>query len=230
MFERYTETARRAIFFSRYEASQNGSPYIESLHLLLGILRANHRIFIESGVQVSADPVEKECRGSLPPAREKISTSVDLPLSSECKAAVMNAAEQADLDQSKSVSLLHLTLAVMNASDTVAGILKNHGVTPEKLGRGRRSSEAVPLPGPAGAFVEFICDGELIANSSLLLANPLPRVGYEVIFGGEQPDRHKVIALQHYFEERLPSRSTGHTWLTKVVITTERLGSSQRES
>jgi ATP-dependent Clp protease ATP-binding subunit ClpC len=29
MFERYTEKARRVIFFARYEASQLGSPYIE---------------------------------------------------------------------------------------------------------------------------------------------------------------------------------------------------------
>jgi hypothetical protein len=35
MLERYTEKARRAIFFARYEASQFGSPYIESEHLLL---------------------------------------------------------------------------------------------------------------------------------------------------------------------------------------------------
>lgn len=39
MFERYTEKARRAIFFSRYESSQYGSPYIETEHLLLGLLR-----------------------------------------------------------------------------------------------------------------------------------------------------------------------------------------------
>ncbi len=39
MFERYTEGARRVIFFARYEASQYGSPYIETEHLLLGLLR-----------------------------------------------------------------------------------------------------------------------------------------------------------------------------------------------
>jgi ATP-dependent Clp protease ATP-binding subunit ClpC len=39
MFERYTEKARRVIFFARYEASQYGSPYIETEHLLLGSLR-----------------------------------------------------------------------------------------------------------------------------------------------------------------------------------------------
>jgi hypothetical protein len=39
MFERYTQKARRVMFFARYEASQYGSPYIESECLLLGVLR-----------------------------------------------------------------------------------------------------------------------------------------------------------------------------------------------
>jgi ATP-dependent Clp protease ATP-binding subunit ClpC len=39
MFERYTERARRIIFWARYEASQYGSPYIEGEYILLGILR-----------------------------------------------------------------------------------------------------------------------------------------------------------------------------------------------
>src|SRR4051812_10263539 len=38
MFERYTGKARRVIFFARYEASRYGSPYIETEHLLLGLL------------------------------------------------------------------------------------------------------------------------------------------------------------------------------------------------
>ena len=41
MFKRYTEDARRTIFFARYEASQFGSPLIETEPLLFaaGILR-----------------------------------------------------------------------------------------------------------------------------------------------------------------------------------------------
>ena len=39
MFEKYTEKARRVIFFARYEASQFGQPHIETEHLLLGLLR-----------------------------------------------------------------------------------------------------------------------------------------------------------------------------------------------
>lgn len=40
MFERYTEKARRVIFFGRYEASQFGSPYIETEEGTLDVLRA----------------------------------------------------------------------------------------------------------------------------------------------------------------------------------------------
>ena len=35
MFERYTEKARRVIFFARYEASQFGAIQIEAEHILL---------------------------------------------------------------------------------------------------------------------------------------------------------------------------------------------------
>src|SRR2546429_1592895 len=44
MFERYTEKARRVVFFARYEASQYGSPYIETEHLLLGLLREDRAL------------------------------------------------------------------------------------------------------------------------------------------------------------------------------------------
>ena len=67
MFERYTEKAMRTIFFGRYEASQFGSPSIESEHLLLGLLRENESLanmFLHSTV-----------------IREKVSTSVDVPIS-----------------------------------------------------------------------------------------------------------------------------------------------------
>jgi ATP-dependent Clp protease ATP-binding subunit ClpC len=39
MFERYTEKARRIIFYARYETSQIGAWAIEPEHLLLGLLR-----------------------------------------------------------------------------------------------------------------------------------------------------------------------------------------------
>jgi ATP-dependent Clp protease ATP-binding subunit ClpC len=44
MFERYTEKARRAVFFAPYEASQFLSEYIDTEHLLLGIMRDNKEL------------------------------------------------------------------------------------------------------------------------------------------------------------------------------------------
>src|SRR5204863_8052825 len=77
MFERYTEKARRTIFFGRYEASQFGSPYIESEHLLLGVLRENKALvttFLHSYGGLEALRKEVEAQTVI---REKASTSVD---------------------------------------------------------------------------------------------------------------------------------------------------------
>jgi hypothetical protein len=48
MFERYTEKARRAVLFARFEASQSASPAIEPEHMLLGILRENKELFVNA--------------------------------------------------------------------------------------------------------------------------------------------------------------------------------------
>ena len=44
MFERFTECARHAIFYARYEAGISGAAKIEPDHLLLGLIRADPRI------------------------------------------------------------------------------------------------------------------------------------------------------------------------------------------
>src|SRR5437870_2764356 len=89
MFERYTEKARRVIFFARYESSQDGSPYIESEHLLLGILREDKALanrFLHSYSAVESIRKEAEGRSA---GRAAISTSVDLPLSPTSKRVLL---------------------------------------------------------------------------------------------------------------------------------------------
>jgi ATP-dependent Clp protease ATP-binding subunit ClpC len=39
MFERFTERARRVLFFARYEATRIGGDAIDTEHLLLGLVR-----------------------------------------------------------------------------------------------------------------------------------------------------------------------------------------------
>ena len=79
MFERYTEKARRVIFFARYEASQYGSPYIETEHLLLGLLREDKALanrFLRTHGSIESIRKEIESRITV---RERISTSVEVP-------------------------------------------------------------------------------------------------------------------------------------------------------
>ena len=63
MFERYTEKARRVIFFARYEASQYGSPYIETEHLLLGLMREDkalaNRFLRQQNKVFAGTPIER---------------------------------------------------------------------------------------------------------------------------------------------------------------------------
>src|SRR5882672_10014205 len=97
MFERYTERARRVLFFARYEASQLGSISIETEHLLLGLIREGKgltsRIFARS--HLSLESIRKEIEGRTV-FREKVSTSVEIPFSAETKRVLQFAAEEAD--------------------------------------------------------------------------------------------------------------------------------------
>ena len=118
MFERYTEKARRVIFFARYEASQFGSPYIETEHLLLGIIRDDKALtnrFLRSQVESIRKQVE-----SHPVERQKASTSVDLPLSNESKRVLAYAAEEAERLAHKHIGTEHLLLGLLREEQCFA--------------------------------------------------------------------------------------------------------------
>jgi len=152
MFERYTEKARRTIFFARYEASQFGSPCIESEHLLLGLLRENKALtncFLHSHASVESIRKEIEEHTTI---RGKVSTPIDLPLSDECKRILAYGAEEADRLSHKFIGTEHLFLGVLREQGCFgAKLLTDRGVSldgarsqiaaqpPEMLGRSPRS-------------------------------------------------------------------------------------------
>lgn len=133
MFERYTEKARRTIFLARYEASQFGSPYIETEHLLLGILREDKALayaFLPSRDTVESIRKQIEEQTVI---REKSSTSVDLPLSNECKRILAHAADEADHLSHKFIEAAHLLLGVLREPRCFAAkLLNERGVFLEK--------------------------------------------------------------------------------------------------
>src|SRR5215470_12291193 len=123
MFERYTEKARRVIFFARYEASQFGSPYIETEHLLLGLLREDKRLtyrFLRSysSVELIRKQIEQHTT-----VREKTSTSVDLPLSNESKRVLAYAGEEAERLGHKHIGTEHVLLGLLREEKCFAAQL-----------------------------------------------------------------------------------------------------------
>src|SRR5438445_390120 len=130
MFERYTERARRVLFFARYEASQLGSISIETEHLLLGLIREGKgltsRIFARS--HLSLENIRKEIEGRTV-FREKVSTSVEIPFSAETKRVLQFAAEEADRLLDNYIGTEHLLLGILREERSVAAsILMEKGM------------------------------------------------------------------------------------------------------
>jgi hypothetical protein len=131
MFERYTEKARRVIFFSKIEASHYGSPCIDGEHILLGLIREHKGLqswipgaHLET-IQKRID--EQTYRGS------PSGTAVDLPLSASCKAILKVASEEAERLNHRHIGTEHLFLALFSVESLAAKVLAQSGADPAAL-------------------------------------------------------------------------------------------------
>ena len=163
MFERYTEKARRVIFFARYEASQFGSPYIETEHLLLGLLREDKALanrFLRS--QAAIESIRKQIEAQTT-VREKVSTSVELPLSHECKRVLAYAAEEAERLNHKHIGTEHLLLGLLREEKSFAAeILHERGLrltsVREEVNRSTSEKTSGSRPKESSLLSEFSRD------------------------------------------------------------------------
>jgi len=134
MFERYTEDARKVIFFARYEASNFGSSYIETEHLLLGMAREQAKLLASlTPAFPGYSQLSSEIAQVRPPGH-KISTSVDLPLSNQCKRILAYAAEEAERLADHFIRSHHLLLGMLREENSLAAdLLEKYGAEPGPL-------------------------------------------------------------------------------------------------
>jgi ATP-dependent Clp protease ATP-binding subunit ClpC len=173
MFERYTEKARRVIFFARYEASQFGSPHIETEHLLLGLLREDKALtnrFLRSHGDV--ERIRRQIKEHTV-IREKVSTSVDLPLSNEGKRVLAYAAEEAEALSHKHIGTEHLLLGLLREEKSFAAeLLHERGVrlatVREELRRTPAGAETRRAPTGLAPLAGFSIDLTEQANKAKL--------------------------------------------------------------
>jgi ATP-dependent Clp protease ATP-binding subunit ClpC len=132
VFERYTEPARRTIFFARWWALNRKASLIEPSDIILGAAQQARRessqlrwmkldyerivtLFAE-GVVVVEKPDAK-----------------DLPLSDESKMALAYAAEEAEIDRRYSLEVYHLVRGVLRTNGHTAKALSSAGINLDVL-------------------------------------------------------------------------------------------------
>ena len=121
MFERYTEHARRVIFFARYEASQFGAEAIEPEHLLLGVTREEANLLAQLLPNGKRSIAEVRRRVAIHTAqRPRVPTSAELPLANETKRTLHFAHEESDLLSDNFIGPEHLLLGLMREERSVA--------------------------------------------------------------------------------------------------------------
>lgn len=152
MFERYTEKARRVIFFARYEASLFGGRAIESEHLLLGLLHEDKNLVRSFAPDW---PLTKHIRAEIRKRvtiGEKLPVTVDLPLSLDCKRILTYALNEAEYLKHRYVSTEHLLIGMLRETDSLAAeILRGHGLNLDAVQTEiatRPMPEDVPAPPP----------------------------------------------------------------------------------
>jgi uncharacterized protein YbbC (DUF1343 family) len=188
MFERYTEQARRTIFFARYEASQLGAPMIEPEHLLLGVLREDRPLFTR--FLPGADNLPELLRQEIErhsAQRAKSSTSVELPLAPEAKRVLAYAHEESDRLEHRHIGTEHMLMGLLRAERSVAAdILSRHGLKLDALRTELSASDGAGQPLSAQSAAET-------------LSAPLAGGGA----GRGRTGRRTILGLEKLLSERL---------------------------
>jgi ATP-dependent Clp protease ATP-binding subunit ClpC len=130
VFEKFSDSARRVLFYARYEASQTGNAHIGTEHLLLGLLKETEEVVREvfARCKVSIPELQAEVEAQVQRG-DKVSTSEEIPLHDSAKKALHFALDEAKKLLHGHVGAEHLLLGLLRHKESTAGaILHDHGL------------------------------------------------------------------------------------------------------
>lgn len=155
MFERYTDEAKRAIFFAHVEAVHRNERSISVRDLLIGLTWESQSVACKIG---SLKKNAVELRSSvgvphLPVTSLPYMRKSDIPLDRDAKKAVAYAAKEADHDRQYWIGSDHLLRGLLKFPNDAANALLSTGVQLQSLRSAsvQHRKEIPPLPVPKGA-------------------------------------------------------------------------------
>jgi Clp amino terminal domain, pathogenicity island component len=243
MFERYTERARRVIFFGRYEASQLGDAYIETQHLLLGLMRQDAGLLLDFINPEQALSIRQEIESEAAvrnQGQKKLQTSVDLPLSNESKRVLAYSAEEAERLRDRHIGVEHMLLGLLRESGTLAAkLLEKNGLELKAVREHLKSPRATkPLPIPSGFdarhrgrtaedCIEFIDieTGERVGITGIHSKYPIPRATDFVLLqpGNSHTDvRYEVLEVVFKYQRYMAGSEYSVEQLHNVIVKVRR--------
>ena len=223
---------KRVVFFARYEASHFGASYIETEHVLLGLLREDKALLHQFPNLLRAEDIRQAIENHTS-VREFVPTSTDMPLSNETKRTFSYAAEEAERLSHRHIGTEHLLLGLLREEHCFAAVLlRERGITLEKVrerieediqiaqtGNVVGQTGVAPASGailggwqrPAPPILEFYyAEGGPVVGSTRMV--PVPSVGDElVIFGREA----RVTRVVHHYD---PTSAPGQLTLKKIAV------------
>jgi len=119
MFEKYTDKAKRVIYFARYEAGQAGSPHITPEHILIGLLRVGDKFLTK--LSRSHDLRIEEIREHIISSANYVHIeSSDIPFSEVAKIVLNIASEESDKLGHAYIGNEHILLALLQERSSFA--------------------------------------------------------------------------------------------------------------
>jgi hypothetical protein len=133
VFYRMTERAKRALFFSRYEASEFGSVVIEPEHVLLGVLRSREGVGEPTVAAVPLVEIRAEL-AEMTEKKEPVGNSVVIPFTEATRRVFAAAAAEADERRHQHIGTLHVLLGLLQAPG-IGPLVGPRGLTYDGLAR-----------------------------------------------------------------------------------------------
>lgn len=136
MWQRFTERARKVVFFAQEEAQKFGEGYVSTEHLLLGLVRESDSVAarVLEKMGVGLNKIRSEVEKQLP--RGESRQSQDMTLTPRAKRVIDLAYDEARNLNNNYIGTEHLLLGLIREGDGLAGrVLARLGVELERARR-----------------------------------------------------------------------------------------------